>query len=330
MAQRSNDSALLLEAHRALGSTVLWLGEFPLARTHLEQASALYDPQQHRALAFVHGGADPGVSCLSEVARTLWFLGYPDQALERTEAALSLAHELSDPFSLGYALVFAAGVHQFRREGRAAQERAESAITLATEQGFSALVSAATIRRGWALAQQGHEEEGLAEMHQGLAARQASGAGLAQPYFLALQAEVYGRLGQHEQGLVLLADALSAVETNGEHRLEAELYRLRGEILLAQEVKSQKPVLSPVEGEKGKSQKWEEAEACFQQAIAIARRQSAKSLELRAVIGMSRLWQQRGENAEAQQLLAEVYSWFTEGFETADLQEARALLAELG
>ncbi len=328
MAQRSNDSALLLEAHRALGSTVLWLGKFPLARTHLEQANALYDPQQHRALAFVHGGADPGVSCLSDVARTLWFLGYPDQALERTEAALSLAHELSDPFSLGYALVFAAGIHQFRREGRAAQERAESAITLATEQGFSALVSAATIRRGWALAQQGHEEEGMAEMHQGLAARQASGAGLAQAYFLALQAEVHGRMGQYEQGLVLLADALTAVETSGEHRLEAELYRLKGGLLLNDERRMMNDERKTHEAES--LQHAAEAEACFQQAIDIARRQSAKSLELRAVIGLSRLWQQRGKNAEARQLLTEMYGWFTEGFETADLQEARALLAELG
>ena len=322
MAQRSNDSALLLEAHRALGSTVLWLGEFPLARTHLEQASSLYDPQQHRALAFIHGGADPGVSCLSDVARTLWFLGYPDQALERTEAALSLARELSDPFSLGYALVFAAGIHQFRREGRAAQERAESAITLATEQGFSALVSAATIRRGWALAQQGHEEEGMAEMHQGLAARQASGAGLAQAYFIALQAEVYGRMGQHEQGLGLLSEALAAVHTSGEHRLEAELYRLKGELLFNNDERRTMNV--------NDEPKTGETEACFQQAIDIARRQSAKSLELRAVIGLSRVWQQYGKHAQAHQRLAEMYDWFAEGFETADLQEAKGLLAELG
>ena len=327
MAERGNDSALLLEAHRALGSTVLWLGEFPLARTHLERVSALYNPHQHRALAFVHGGADPGVSCLSDVARTLWFLGYPDQALERTEAALSLARELSDPFSLGYALVFAAGIHQLRREGRAAQERAEAALTLATEHGFSALASAATIRRGWAFAQQGHNEKGMAEMHQGLAARQASGAGLAEAYFLSLQAEVYGRMGQYEQGLDLLADALTAVETSGEHRLEAELYRLKGKLLLNDERRMMNDERKTREAEP--LPHMAEAEACFQRAIAIARRQSAKSLELRAVIGLSRLWQRCGKNAEARQLLAEIDGWFSEGFETADLQEARALLAEL-
>jgi tetratricopeptide (TPR) repeat protein len=154
---------------------------------------------------------------------------------------------------------------------------------------------------------------------------------------LALQAEVYGRLGQPEQGLVLLADALSAVETNAEHRLEAELYRLQGELLLNDERRTQNderwkkvPKASSIHHSSFIIHRFAEAEAYFQQAIAIARRQSAKSLELRAVIGLSRLWQRCGKTAEARQLLAEVYSWFTEGFETADLQEARALLAELG
>ncbi|HEV8718493.1 MAG TPA: adenylate/guanylate cyclase domain-containing protein, partial [Candidatus Binatia bacterium] len=176
MAKRVQDPALLLEAHRALGSTLLWQGEFPLARAHLEQASALYDPQLHRSLTFLHGGADPGVSCLCEFARVLWFLGYPDQALQRSQAALLLAQSLSDPFSVGFALIFAAGIHQFRREGYATQKRAEEGITLASEQGFAPLVFAGTIRRGWALTEQGQVEAGLTQMQEGLTARQTTGA----------------------------------------------------------------------------------------------------------------------------------------------------------
>jgi predicted ATPase len=321
IAQRVQEPAFLLEAHRALGSTLLWLGEFPLARAHLEQASALYDLQPHPSLAFLHGGVNPRVTCLSEVARALWFLGYPDQALRKSQEALTLAQELSDPFNLGFALLFAAGIHQLRREGQAVQERAEVVIALATEQGFTSLLSAGTIRRGWALAEQGQEEEGMAQMHQGLVARRAAGAELAQPYFLTLQAEVYRKVGQIEQGLTVLTQALAAVNNSGERRFEAELHRLKGELLLAQEGKSEKA--------KGKNGKESEAEECFHRAIDIARRQSAKSLELRAVMSLSHLWQSQGKKAEARQILAEIYGWFTEGFDTADLKEAKVILAEL-
>ena len=317
MAERAQDPALLQEAHRALGGTLLWQGEFPLARVHLEQGCALYDLHQHRFLTFLHGGADPGVSCLCDAARALWFLGYPDQALQRSHAALTLAEELSDPFSLGFALIFAAGLHQLRREGHVAQQRAEAGMALAREQGFAPLLSAGIIRRGWALAEQGQIEEGLAQMHQGLAARRTTGAELAQPYFLALQAEVYGKIGQEEQALSLLTEALAAVHTTGERRLEAELYRLRGELTLKSKVPSPKPQVE------------KEAEECFHKAIEITRRQQAKSLELRAVMSLSRLWQQQGKTREAQQMLAEIHGWFTEGFDTKDLQEAKALLEEL-
>ncbi len=232
MAEQIQDHALLLEARRTLGSTLLWQGEFPLARMHLEQAVALYDQQQHDSLKFLYGGADPGIVCLCELARVLWFLGYPDQALLKSQAALTFARNRSDPFSLGFALVFAAGLHQLRREGQSTQNHAEDGIALAREHGFAALLSAGTIRQGWAFAEQGQEEEGLSYMQQGLTARQATGAELAQPYFLALQAEVYGKLGQREHALTLLSQALAAMYASGEHRLEAELYRLKGELTL--------------------------------------------------------------------------------------------------
>jgi class 3 adenylate cyclase/predicted ATPase len=232
MAERVQDLAFLLEAHRALGSTLLWQGEFALARAHLERAVTFYDPQQHRSLNLLYGGADSGVACHCEAARVLWFLGYPDQALQQSQAALTLAYDLSDPFSLGFALIFAAGLHQLRREGQAAQDRAEEGIRLASAHGFAPLVSAGTSRRGWALAEQGQTEEGLRQMRQGLAARQMTGAGLAQPYFLALQAEVYGKAGQREQALALLAEALAAVQKGEERRWDAELHRLKGELTL--------------------------------------------------------------------------------------------------
>ena len=184
------------------------------------------------------------------------------------------------------------------------------------------------------MVEQGQIEEGLAQMHQGLAARRTPGAELAQPYFLALQAEVYGKMGQREQALTLLSDALAAVHTTGERRLEADLYRLKGELLLNAERGTLNAELKTSSVHRSSFRIHRsaeaEAEACFQQAIDIARRQSAKSLELRAVMSLSRLWQQQGRKAEARQMLAEIYGWFTEGFDTADLREAKALLEELG
>jgi predicted ATPase len=317
LAQHVQSPALLLEAHRVLGPTLFQLGEFAPAREHLEQGIALYDLQQHRSHAFLYG-QDPGVACRSHAARVLWHLGYPDQALKRSHEALSLAQELSHPFSLAYALSFAAWSHQSRREGQAAQERAEAAITLSTEQGFPSWLAMGTISWGWALAEQGQGEEGIAQMRQGMAAWRATGAELARPYYLALLAEAYGRMGQLEEGLSVLAEALSAVHQAGDREYEAELYRLKGELTLAQ---------SSVQGLASSVQK--EAEESFLKAIEIARRQSAKSSELRAAMSLSRLWQSQGKKDEARQMLAEIYGWFTEGFDTADLQEAKALLEGL-
>ncbi len=237
MAEEMQDSALLVEARRALGSTVLWQGDFPLARRHLEQAVTLYEQQPSGSVPLLFGGADPGVVCLCELARVLWLLGYPDQALRRSQTALLHARTRAEPFSLGFALIFAAGLSQLRREGARAQQHAEEGMTLAQQYGFSALLSAGTIRRGWALAEQGHAEEGLRDMRQGLTARQEAGAELAHPYFLALQAEIYGKVGQGERAHALLAQALTTAPANKEHRLEAELYRLKGELTLQRETR---------------------------------------------------------------------------------------------
>jgi predicted ATPase/class 3 adenylate cyclase len=311
LAQGAQDPALLLEAHRLLGPTMFWLGELGPAREHLEQGMALYDPQQHRSHAFVYG-QDPGVACQSFAAWAMCALGYPDQALQRIHKALTMAHELTHPFSVAYALQLAAVVHQFRGEAQAAQERAEAVIALSTDQDFAYWLAFGTILRGWAITAQGEGAEGIAQVRQGLAAHRATGAELHVPYFLSLLAEAYGQVGQPEEGLKALVEALAIVDNTGERHWEAELHRCKGELLLMKQ-----------------KQKVGEAEECFWKALEIARRQQAKSLELRAAMSLSRLWQQQGKQEEAQQLLAEIYGWFTEGFDTADLKEAKVLLEKL-
>jgi predicted ATPase len=202
--------------------------------------------------------------------------------------------------------------HQLRREVRAAQEHAEAAISLAKEQGFPLVMAWSSILRSWALAQQGQAKEGLAQLHQGLTAWRATGAEALRSYFLALLADVHGTLGKPEAGLAVLAEALTHVDTTGERWYESEIYRLKGALLLQQSSDNQA-----------------EAENCFQQAITVARSQQAKSFELRAATSLARLWHQQGKRQEAHDLLAPVYHWFTEGFDTADLKDAKALLHEL-
>jgi TOMM system kinase/cyclase fusion protein len=312
LAQRVHEVEFLLVAHNVLGDTLLWLGEFAGARAHLEQGMALYNLQQHRSHAFLYG-YDSGVHCLSFEAVALWHLGCPEQALRRIHDALTLAQELSHPFSLALALDFADWLYQLRREGQAVQERTAALIALATDQGFPFWGACGTILQGWALAEQGQSTEGIAQMCQGLAAYRATGAELQRPYYLALLAEVYGKAGQADEGLRVLAEALTAVHTGGERQHKAELYRLKGELLLQQDVPDE-----------------QEAESCFRQAVDVARQQQAKSFELRAAMSLSRLWQQQGKRAEAHALLVPIYDWFTEGFDTVDFQEAKALLEELG
>jgi TOMM system kinase/cyclase fusion protein len=311
LAQHIPDPMYLLGAHFMLGAISHLLGEYPTAREHLEQSLTLYAPQQHHAHTFVFGW-DLGVFCRAWAPHALWHLGYPDQALTISHQGLALAQGLSHPFTLAAALDYAAMFHQFRQEPRAVHEQAEAAIALCTEQRFAYYLAWGRTMQGWAQVVQGQGEAGLAQMRHGLAALRATGAALRLPYYLALLAEACGHMGQAVEGLALLAEALAQADKAGESWMEAELHRLKGELLLA---------LS--------AEKHAEAETCFHQALAVARRQQAKSWELRAAMGLSRLWERQGKRAEARQLLAEVYDGFTEGFDTADLQEAKALLAEL-
>ena len=330
LAQSIQDPGFLLEAHLALGVNLFHLGNLVPSREHLEQGLAFYDPQQHRSHAFLYG-YDPGVWSLVFAAWALWYIGYPDQALKRNQEALTLAQEISHPFSLGYASFFAAALYQFRREARPTQERADAAITFSIDQGFPELLVLGTLLRGWALAEQRQGTEGLTLIHQSLAADRAIGVELFRPYHLALLAEAYSKAGQLEEGLIALDEALVAVNKTEERRYEAELYRLYGEL----SVRAGKMANGRI-GEKSEVAPSPDLpvalsspEACFLKAIDIARKQQAKSLELRAATSLARLWQQQGKKTEAHKLLAEVYNWFTEGFDTKDLQEAKTLLEEL-
>jgi predicted ATPase len=311
LAQQAHDPSLSVIAHHALGVTWLYLGALPAARPHLEEGIARYTPDQRRASVY-RMGLDPGVGCRLFAAMTLWLLGYPDQALARLHDALALAHALSHPYSLAFARCWAAHVSHFRRDVPAAHEQAEAVVALSTEQGFPQWAALGTIFRGWALAMQGQGEAGMAQVRQGLAAYRATGAALSVPFYCTVLAEVSAHLGHPDDGLQALAEAHTLVEQHEFRWWEAEIYRLRGALLL------QQPGMPPAE-----------AEAWLRRALDVARRQEAKSLELRAAMSLARLWQQEGKRAEAHALLAPVYAWFTEGFDTADLQEARALLDEL-
>jgi class 3 adenylate cyclase/predicted ATPase len=318
LARQQHDPALLLEAHHACWSTALSRGELSVAQAHMEQGLALSDPQLRHSQAWLYTGHDPGVCARVWRALIAWLQGYPAQALQSAQTALTLAHELGHPFTVAFVLSNTAQLSQFRREGPAAQERAEAALTLAAEHGFPSWLAWGSMLRGWGLAEQGQVEEGIGQLRQGLAAYQATGAELWRSYFLSLLAEGYRQAGQREDGLSVVAEALAQVDRTGERFYEAELHRLKGELTLQSNVEKLEPGVQ------------QEAEECFHQAIEVARHQQAKSLELRAVMSLSRLWQQQGKKDEARQLLTEIYGWFTEGFDTKDLHEAKALLDELG
>ena len=312
LAQQAHEPALSVLAHWALGLTCLWLGALPAARLHLEEAITRYTPDQRDASMF-RMGLDPGVACRAYVTMPLWLLGYPAQAVTRLHEALALAQELAHPYSLVCARGCATRIAQLCRDVPAAHEHAAVTVTLATTQGFPQWAALGTGVRGWALAMQGQSEEGLAQVRQGIAAWRATGAAWFIPYFCTLLTEIFDSLGHTADGLQALAEAHTLVEQQEERWWEAEVSRLRGVLLLRQPGTPQG-----------------EAETWLQRALDVARRQDAKSLELRAVMSLARLWQQQGKRAEARALLTPVYGWFTEGFDTADLQEAQALLEALG
>jgi DNA-binding winged helix-turn-helix (wHTH) protein/predicted ATPase len=310
LAQCQNDPALLVEAHAAMGTLLMFSGELTASWAHLEAGRTLYDPYQHRAHVYIYG-QDPELVCFSQGVDNLWLRGYPDQALERLHATMERARGLAHPSSLAYTMLIAALLHQRRGDVDTVRKWADAAVTLATEYAFPHWLALGTMYAGWALAAQGRVTEGVAQIQQGLAGYRGAGVGIGVIRWLVLLAEVYGRSGRATEGLTLLPEAF-AVLPNRHRNHEAELYRIQGELL------------AQVGGRNS-----EEAEASLHQALAVARRQQARSLELRAALSLGRLWQHQGKRAAARDLVANMYGWFSEGFDTADLQTARVFLEDL-
>jgi DNA-binding SARP family transcriptional activator/predicted ATPase len=310
LAQRTGDPLLVALGHWRLGYVLFALGEFVEARAHLEPMLAFYEPQHHRPLVLL-SGSDAGVSALAYDACCLWFLGYPDQALTKSQEAMVLARALDHPFSLAEIVFFSGCMFRaMERNAQAMRDGAEELARLASDKLMPTWLGMAVRCRGEALAMLGQVQEGMAQMRKGMAIHQSVDAGLWLPETLSALAEAEAKAGNPQKGLATLVEALDLVEQTGERCWEEELHRLRGELLLIQGNET-------------------DAEASLQHAIEIARRQQARSWELRATTSLSRLWQKQGRIGEAREMLAEIYGWFTEGFDTPDLQEAKALLDEL-
>ncbi|MGH7823115.1 MAG: AAA family ATPase [Candidatus Binatia bacterium] len=312
LAETAREPALLIEAHLSLGGTLVLLGDFGTARDHLRNGIELYDARAHRSLAFVYA-MDPGVHLKCFLAWALWMLGYPDRALATSGEAVAMAHDLGHPHSVATALNFAASLHQLRREPPLGERFADGAIALSGERGFPFWEAWGSVWRGHALTEQGQEADGIAQIRRGLAAIQDGGAEAVLPWGFALLAEACGRAGRIDEALGLMAEALAVATKNGEQMYEAEIRRLKGELLLAS----------------ASANDHVEAESSFRRAIDVSRLQQAKSWELRATTSLARLLRRQGKEKDARRILADVYGWFTEGFDTADLKEAKALLEEL-
>jgi class 3 adenylate cyclase/predicted ATPase len=312
LAEQQDDPIFLVAAHQALGQSLYHMGKFTAARIHLEQARAGLDPKLAPA-PHLHYAVAPGVHCIANLAQLLWCLGYPDQALQRNREAVRCAQELSHMHSLTHSMYFATRLHLLRGEARQADELAEAALALSTKHGFTLWTAWILFLQGWSLSLQGRGAEGIARMRAGLTDAEATGAKMMRPMFCSLLTEAYGQVGELDEAWRMLSAALDAVEEHGQRHFEAETYRFKGELHLLEA-----------------SPDIEQASICFQRSLDIARLQQAKSWELRAAISLARLWRDQGRRAQASDLLAPVYGWFTEGFDTADLKEARGLLNELG
>jgi predicted ATPase len=292
-----------------LGQTLFTLGELAEARQHLETAISLYDRDFPPAFGYL---TDGGVVALSYSSWTLWYLGYPDLGLKRARESVALARALSHPFSLAFAEYFLGFLYQRRDEPAPAEGTGDELLTHSLEHGLTDWLAWATILRGWAIARLGRSAEGIERIKEGLAASGLAGAALNLPYFLTLLAEALSQANRVDEALNALKDALLTAERNEDRHYESGIYRLRGELLLRRDGPNSA-----------------EARQSLNCAVAIARKQGARSLELRATTSLVRLLVKQGRRDEAHAMLAKIYNWFTEGFDTADLREARALLQEL-
>ena len=337
--KRTGMSTLAAEAHLGLGAPLFHLGEFDAARPHLEKSFALYNPQLPQPKVLLTG-QDPRASSLAHLAVLLWIVGYPDQARERSRQALELAHETMFSYGRALALNLAATLHVCCRDFQAVESHAEAARTFAQECGFVHLLTMGMVLQGWAVAMQGKGDGGITLIQSGLQRQQVAGIGIGAVAYRLLLADAYRKTEQIESALHVLTDAVTAVEQTGERTFEAELYRLKGTLTLEARgwrletsfTSPQAPSLKPLVSE----EVLQETEGYFLKAIEIAQQQHAKSLELRAVTSLVRLRQQQGPQYvtrntqhKAHSMLSEIYNWFSEGFDTPDLCEAKTLLEEL-
>jgi len=328
LGESSGDPVALLQVHWSLGLILHYLGELTRSLDHLERTIGFYDQRNYRSQLYLYG-ADAGVLTRAYTARVLWILGYTDRAREMVRTASVLAEKVRHPMSLAVTLNAAVTLDACCGDERVAQTGAEELISFSNEQGLPFYSAVGTIWRGWALAMQDQYKEGLAQLRDGMARYRAIGSELARTSYLALLAEALGEAGQPGEGLDILAEALMVANRTGERFYEAELHRLKGELLLMQATGEKDRLSAEVfRTRSAERPAISAAEICFLSAIDIARKQDAKSWELRAVMSLHRLRQKQGKQKESRQLLREVFDWFTEGFDTADLLEARVLLED--
>jgi tetratricopeptide (TPR) repeat protein len=312
LAEQSQDPALLVVASMCWAKVHYFQGDLLSAQQLGERALALDRREYHEAYLSVYT-EDGGISARREHSYCLWLLGYPDRARALAYEAVTLAEQTSHPFDLAAAYHTTGAVLSFSRDWLSSQKESEKVFALAEEHALGDMLKHATTSNALNLAYQEPTGEALERAKQAIESLDAQGVMLARTRYLARMGEAFWKAGLCEDGLAVIAEALALVERTGERVVEAEIWRVKGELLL--------------KAAAGNAQA--EAESCYHQAIDIARRQVAKSWELRATTSLARLWQKQGKTAEARQMLAEIYGWFTEGFDTADLKDATALLEEL-
>jgi predicted ATPase len=311
LAQSQPSSGPLLIGHRMLALSLITSGDYRAALAHVETATSLYRPGARRDSA-LHYAQDIGVNAFTVLSWALWHRGYPDQSARAADRALGLSRQLGHAHTLAHALSFAGRAAVFARDVTTVHAYGNDSVALASEHGFPVWAALGRVLQGWAEAQEGQAMTGIVLIRDGLAAVEATGGRVSTPFYLALLAEALALAGKIEEGLATLNDALAKAAASGARGWDAEINRLRGELT------GRLPHPNRAK-----------AEDSFRTAVAIAREQGTRGYELRAATSLARLWGKQGRRAEARDLLAPVYGSFTEGFDTTDLKEARALLEEL-